>query len=88
MDYCIACRRYLNGALACAGCGTPAEHLISAAPAAPARGSAAGFGSDPAALADVYADSLVVLSGEREHGLGGRGRGRAAARPTSASGSR
>ncbi|MCY0925749.1 hypothetical protein OTB20_05930 [Streptomyces sp. H27-H1] len=70
MDYCIACRRYLNGALACAGCGTPAEYLISAAPAAPA---AAAFGSDPTVLADVYADSLVVLSGDR-------GQGRAAGR--------
>ncbi|MCX5407399.1 hypothetical protein OHA37_26490 [Streptomyces sp. NBC_00335] len=79
MDYCIACRRYLNGALACAGCGTPAERLISAAPVAPAPGSAAVFGSDPAALADVYADSLVVLSGEPGHGQG-RAQGRAAAR--------
>ncbi|MCM1972054.1 MULTISPECIES: hypothetical protein [unclassified Streptomyces] len=77
MDYCIACRRYLNGALACAGCGTPVERLISAAPAAPAPGSADVFGSDPAALADVYADSLVVLSGERGDG---RGRGRAQSR--------
>ena len=25
MDYCHPCRRHLNGALACAGCGTPAE---------------------------------------------------------------
>ncbi|MFD6889440.1 hypothetical protein [Streptomyces sp. NPDC059957] len=79
MDYCIACRRYLNGALACAGCGTSAEHLIPAAPAAPAPGPAAVFGSDPAALADVYADSLVVLSGERGQGQG-RAQGRAAAR--------
>lgn len=27
MDYCHPCRRHLNGALACAGCGTPAEAL-------------------------------------------------------------
>ncbi|MFD4372143.1 hypothetical protein [Streptomyces sp. NPDC058486] len=27
MDYCHACRRHLNGALACAGCGTPVERL-------------------------------------------------------------
>lgn len=27
MDYCHPCRRHLNGALACAGCGTPAEVL-------------------------------------------------------------
>ncbi|MFD8551488.1 hypothetical protein ACFV08_07785, partial [Streptomyces fradiae] len=25
MDYCHLCRRHLNGALACAGCGRPAE---------------------------------------------------------------
>ncbi|WP_435846987.1 SCO2400 family protein, partial [Streptomyces eurythermus] len=24
MDYCHPCRRHLNGALACPGCGTPA----------------------------------------------------------------
>ncbi|WP_406381219.1 hypothetical protein [Streptomyces sp. NBC_01618] len=27
MDYCHPCQRHLNGALACAGCGTPAEAL-------------------------------------------------------------
>ncbi|MGW4251437.1 SCO2400 family protein, partial [Streptomyces californicus] len=27
MDYCHPCRRHLNGALACAGCGTPAQAL-------------------------------------------------------------
>lgn len=27
MDYCYQCRRHLNGALTCAGCGTPAEEL-------------------------------------------------------------
>lgn len=77
MDYCIACRRYLNGALACAGCGTPAEYLTPAAPARPAAafGAAPAPGGDPAALADVYADSLVVLSGGRDEG-----RGRAAGR--------
>ncbi|MCX5382651.1 hypothetical protein [Streptomyces sp. NBC_00083] len=30
MDYCHACRRHLNGALACAGCGTPAQELAPA----------------------------------------------------------
>ncbi|MFZ3470020.1 SCO2400 family protein [Streptomyces sp. 4.24] len=68
MDYCTACRRHLNGALACAGCGTPAEYLI---PAAPPRPAAASPGSDPAALADVYADSLVVLSGAGQQGRAG-----------------
>jgi len=28
MDYCHPCRRHLNGALACAGCGTPADALV------------------------------------------------------------
>ncbi|MFJ3902361.1 hypothetical protein [Streptomyces sp. NPDC090025] len=32
MDYCHQCRRHLNGALACAGCGTPAEELRHLAP--------------------------------------------------------
>uniref|UniRef100_UPI003B97FC34 SCO2400 family protein n=1 Tax=Streptomyces caniscabiei TaxID=2746961 RepID=UPI003B97FC34 len=27
MDYCHPCRRHLNGALACPGCGTPVEEL-------------------------------------------------------------
>ncbi|WP_309052374.1 hypothetical protein [Streptomyces sp.] len=32
MDYCHPCRRHLNGALACAGCGTPAQELRQQAP--------------------------------------------------------
>jgi hypothetical protein len=36
MDYCHPCRRHLNGALACAGCGTPAEELRRHDPSAPA----------------------------------------------------
>ncbi|NED03797.1 hypothetical protein G3I55_19255, partial [Streptomyces sp. SID6648] len=36
MDYCHPCRRHLNGALACAGCGTPAEALGPYAVPAPA----------------------------------------------------
>ncbi|MFB8394257.1 SCO2400 family protein [Streptomyces yangpuensis] len=65
MNYCHACRRHLNGALACAGCGTPAEYLIPAAPTAgpPQQPAVEGPAADPpAALADVFADSLVVLS--------------------------
>ena len=27
MDYCLPCRRHLNGALACPGCGAPVEEL-------------------------------------------------------------
>ncbi|WP_431306377.1 SCO2400 family protein, partial [Streptomyces exfoliatus] len=35
MDYCHACRRHLNGALACAGCGTPVEELRYETPHVP-----------------------------------------------------
>ncbi|WP_411575724.1 SCO2400 family protein [Streptomyces mutabilis] len=44
MDYCHPCRRHLNGALACPGCGTPVEepraaepHLTEAEEAPPSR---------------------------------------------------
>ncbi|MGW6708715.1 SCO2400 family protein [Streptomyces sp. NPDC054956] len=72
MNYCPACRRHLNGALACAGCGTPAEYLIPAAPAAPA--TVAGEPAAQSTLADVYADSLVVLSVPNERRAGARRR--------------
>ncbi|MFG2991241.1 hypothetical protein ACGFZK_18480 [Streptomyces sp. NPDC048257] len=77
MNYCHACRRHLNGALACAGCGTPAEYLIPAAPAAaslvaPAAGAPPA--GPPTALADVFADSLVVLSAPNERRAGARRR--------------
>ncbi|MFJ3963908.1 hypothetical protein [Streptomyces sp. NPDC090036] len=77
MNYCHACRRHLNGALACAGCGTPAEYLIPAASAAapPAVPVAeAPSPSLPTALAEVYADSLVVLSAPNERRAGARRR--------------
>ncbi|MFD8793812.1 SCO2400 family protein [Streptomyces vinaceus] len=71
MDYCHACRRHLNGALACAGCGTPIEYLPPAAPGASAApyGSARAEADDP--LADPFADSLVVLSGADRGGRAG-----------------
>ncbi|MFE2310481.1 hypothetical protein ACFXA9_31035, partial [Streptomyces sp. NPDC059411] len=67
MNYCPACRRHLNGALACAGCGTPAEYLMPAAPAgattAPAAEPPPAAPATPTALADVYADSMGGGSG-------------------------
>ncbi|MEU1623715.1 hypothetical protein ABZ479_41375 [Streptomyces sp. NPDC005722] len=43
MDYCAACRRHINGALSCPGCGTPAHQLGAQGPAdAPAREPADG----------------------------------------------
>ncbi|MFI8385877.1 hypothetical protein [Streptomyces sp. NPDC085540] len=77
MNYCHACRRHLNGALACAGCGTPAEYLIPAAPAAvPAAAPAAEapVPGPPPAPAEVFADSLVVLSAPNERRAGARRR--------------
>uniref|UniRef100_A0AAU2JQC9 Zinc ribbon domain-containing protein n=1 Tax=Streptomyces sp. NBC_00049 TaxID=2903617 RepID=A0AAU2JQC9_9ACTN len=83
MDYCHACRRHLNGALACAGCGTPAEYLVPVAPAASAASATPGSGA-PAALADVFADSLVTLSvpNERRPGARRRAAGRRRRRTT------
>src|SRR3954454_9218068 len=38
MDYCNPCRRHLNGALACPGCGTAIEELRAYAHRVPAQG--------------------------------------------------
>ncbi|WP_443051253.1 SCO2400 family protein [Streptomyces sp. NBC_00190] len=73
MNYCPACRRHLNGALACAGCGTPAEYLMPAAPAA-APTTAPDEPAPQPTLAGVYADSLVVLSVPNERRAGARRR--------------
>ncbi|MEU3407563.1 hypothetical protein ABZ766_26955 [Streptomyces sp. NPDC006670] len=81
--FCPACQRHLNGALACAGCGTPAEYLVAAVPTA-AAGAHPGPESQPA-LAEVFADSLVVLTaphqgraGTRKRAASRRRRGRTA----------
>ncbi|MFF2192568.1 hypothetical protein [Streptomyces sp. NPDC058157] len=81
--FCPDCQRHLNGALACAGCGTPAEYLVAATPTAPA-GAHPGPEPQPA-LAEVFADSLVVLTaphqgraGTRKRAASRRRRGRTA----------
>ncbi|MGW7460402.1 SCO2400 family protein [Streptomyces sp. NPDC054797] len=74
MNYCHACRRHLNGALACAGCGTPAEYLMPAAPGSVPAPAAPVVDEPPTALADVFADSLVVLSAPNERRAGARRR--------------
>src|SRR3954470_5681319 len=38
MDFCHPCQRHLNGALACPGCGAPAQSLSARADAALAQG--------------------------------------------------
>src|ERR1044072_366544 len=50
MDFCLPCRRHLNGALACPGCGTPTHelHAYAAQPytAIPPLQEAAAFPAD------------------------------------------
>ncbi|CAM5567447.1 hypothetical protein SNARM312S_04137 [Streptomyces narbonensis] len=72
MDYCHACRRHLNGALACAGCGTPVEELRYETPHAPVP---------PAEPEYVY--ELDVVEPPRP-ATGGRRAARTAARGRSA----
>ncbi|MER5181270.1 hypothetical protein ABT009_23415 [Streptomyces sp. NPDC002896] len=65
MDYCHPCRRHLNGALACPGCGTPAEACREYAEAVAAQEAADG------------ADDAYEEEAESDGG-GRRGRGRRA----------
>ncbi|MEU9089271.1 hypothetical protein ACIOEW_02605 [Streptomyces sp. NPDC087901] len=83
MDYCQPCQRHLNGALACAGCGTPAEAL------SPYAGSAL-LGHEPEAR-DEQAAASHPSGGRRRRGHdaartrggthGGHGPGRRRAAP-------
>ncbi|PRH76111.1 hypothetical protein C6N75_27375, partial [Streptomyces solincola] len=69
MDYCHSCRRHLNGALACAGCGTPAERLPGRAPAPPPA-------PDRTPVFELSQDEDLPAGGSRH----GRERARRAAR--------
>lgn len=66
MDYCDQCRRHLNGALACAGCGTPAEVLGHQAPPPPGPhhsrlpGQGAGGEEDHGEYGDAPEGELVL----------------------------
>ncbi|MGZ0237568.1 SCO2400 family protein, partial [Streptomyces sp. CPS1] len=51
MDYCLPCRRHLNGALVCPGCGTPADR--PADPAAPVRAEGGREEPDPGKPAET-----------------------------------
>ncbi|MFJ8884139.1 hypothetical protein ACIRJR_12100 [Streptomyces sp. NPDC102402] len=64
MDYCHPCQRHLNGALACAGCGTPADALAPY-PAA-----------EPAGRVPEPAGETLDASGAAGHRRRARGRGR------------
>ncbi|MEG3626527.1 SCO2400 family protein [Streptomyces poriticola] len=74
MDYCHPCRRHLNGALACPGCGTPAEQL---APNAEEFGQEYDTGGD-ARDADPYGgdDPQPGRAARRREARGRRGRER------------
>ncbi|MES4833251.1 hypothetical protein ABVB25_39935, partial [Streptomyces anthocyanicus] len=52
MDYCHPCRRHLNGALACPGCGTPCHELP-----APDGHLTAGEKTPPRPARDAAADA-------------------------------
>lgn len=85
MDYCAPCRRHLNGALICAGCGAPATGPgTTAAPtaAAPDRPYAHTTADDPA--------GSLPGAGHHDHDATHPGRAgrRAAGRPDVRTGSR
>ncbi|WP_435809439.1 SCO2400 family protein [Streptomyces iakyrus] len=56
MDYCDPCRRHLNGALACPGCGTSAETLRGAREPEYGAGPAGPGPDGPDASVDGYGD--------------------------------
>ncbi|MEV5970915.1 hypothetical protein [Streptomyces sp. NPDC051921] len=60
MDYCHQCRRHLNGALACAGCGTPAEELRYFAPHQPTPA--------PVPTSTFTEPAAILPPGEPEYG--------------------
>ncbi|WP_030817366.1 SCO2400 family protein, partial [Streptomyces sp. NRRL F-2799] len=66
MDYCHPCRRHLNGALACPGCGAPALTAVAPTATSASGGSADLYGQSPqAAPATPYGqDAPAAPSGE------------------------
>ncbi|GGT13438.1 hypothetical protein P6B95_15835 [Streptomyces atratus] len=68
MDYCHPCQRHLNGALACAGCGTPAEALSHYA-------TPAFSGHEPDAERETPAPSQPGGRRRRGHGAAQPARG-------------
>ncbi|MGA6169668.1 SCO2400 family protein [Streptomyces sp. NPDC012600] len=69
MDYCDPCRRHLNGALACAGCGTPAEALSPfTVPAPTPAGRAPGAPDEAAAPVPAARSRRRARGGHRRRG--------------------
>lgn len=54
MDYCSSCRRHLNGALVCPGCGAYAPDIAPPTDGAPYAGPAAGFTGHGRGTEDPY----------------------------------
>ncbi|MFE6359551.1 hypothetical protein ACFVP3_06025 [Streptomyces sp. NPDC057806] len=71
MDYCHPCRRHLNGALACPGCGAPARQL----PAYPGEEDPRPAAYDPYQEAEHAPEPVAV-----DAGAGGRAAARRTAR--------
>ncbi|MCX5412793.1 hypothetical protein [Streptomyces sp. NBC_00059] len=65
MDYCHPCQRHLNGALACAGCGTPADALSPYAVTDGAR-------SEPEPADETLDSSGTAAGRRRARGADGR----------------
>ncbi|WP_327118938.1 hypothetical protein OG206_22685 [Streptomyces sp. NBC_01341] len=80
MDYCHPCQRHLNGALACAGCGTPADALapyaVSAAPARPGRDEGPARETSAASEATGHRRRAPEVPPRRRGRRGHRRRGR------------
>lgn len=68
MDYCHVCRRHLNGALACPGCGTPVDELGADSEEADARPES---GADADAYYGEDTDGRSSRAVRRRGGAGG-----------------
>nr|BCD33678.1 hypothetical protein [Streptomyces violaceusniger] len=75
MDYCPPCRRHLNGALSCPGCGKPVEklELPTAATAPAAEAGAAGTGDSSGAPVSRAEQRKAQKSHRSQRSRGARG---------------
>ncbi|MEV5470763.1 hypothetical protein AB0L66_00120 [Streptomyces sp. NPDC052207] len=90
MDYCSSCRRHLNGALVCPGCGayapdiaplTSGGHPVPARAATAARGSATGGEFANPNIPDMRYDEEVANGAAFEDGAVDHPRGEASGAP-------
>ncbi|MBP8538786.1 hypothetical protein, partial [Streptomyces sp. MK37H] len=69
MDYCSPCRRHLNGAVSCPGCGTPVEDL--GLPSAASDAADEGGAEAPATRAERRADRRTAQAPRASSGATG-----------------